>query len=390
MPVALNYDRFLARLDQMFPDERIDPILLFETSRGCWWGERAHCTFCGLNGQTMAYRTMPAEHARTLIKSLFRHSSRVSKLQCVDNIMPKNYPQEVFTDLETPDNVSIFYEVKADLTEDEVKILARARVREVQPGIEALATSTLKLMRKGTTVFTNLRFLKLCATHDIVPDWSLLIGFPDEGEEVYRKYVDDIPNLVHLPPPGGAYPVRPDRYSPYHVRAAEYGMELRPTDFYELVYPFPPESLNKLAYFFRDNNFAADYFLTMVQWYEPVKTVVDSWRARWEPARFAQPPMLYRKLVGGRTVVCDTRSDELLEYPLDAASTAVLASLGRPRRLDDVEAELRDIPNLNLDAVLESLDDRGLLFIERNQVMSLVLDAAPPARSDTLAWSWAS
>ena len=39
------------------------PTILFETSRGCWWGERMHCTFCGLNGATMAYRSKSAPRA---------------------------------------------------------------------------------------------------------------------------------------------------------------------------------------------------------------------------------------------------------------------------------------------------------------------------------------
>src|SRR5262249_38071932 len=25
----------------------------FESARGCWWGAKHHCTFCGLNGTTM-------------------------------------------------------------------------------------------------------------------------------------------------------------------------------------------------------------------------------------------------------------------------------------------------------------------------------------------------
>ena len=35
----------------------------FETSRGCWWGERMHCTFCGLNGATMSYRSKSPRRA---------------------------------------------------------------------------------------------------------------------------------------------------------------------------------------------------------------------------------------------------------------------------------------------------------------------------------------
>jgi len=28
------------------PTAACEPSLTFETSRGCWWGERSHCTFC--------------------------------------------------------------------------------------------------------------------------------------------------------------------------------------------------------------------------------------------------------------------------------------------------------------------------------------------------------
>ena len=29
----------------------------FESARGCWWGAKHHCTFCGLNGTTMQFRS---------------------------------------------------------------------------------------------------------------------------------------------------------------------------------------------------------------------------------------------------------------------------------------------------------------------------------------------
>ena len=107
----------------------------------------------------------------------------------------------------------------------------------IQPGIESLATSTLKLMKKGTTAFRNVCLLKFCAIYDIEPSWNLLIGFPGEGEDVYRKYLDDLPLLVHLPPPTDVYPVRFDRYSPYFMKSNEYGLDLRPLDYYSLIYP---------------------------------------------------------------------------------------------------------------------------------------------------------
>jgi magnesium-protoporphyrin IX monomethyl ester (oxidative) cyclase len=35
--------------------------MFVETSRGCWWGQKQHCTFCGLNGAGMTYRSKSPE-----------------------------------------------------------------------------------------------------------------------------------------------------------------------------------------------------------------------------------------------------------------------------------------------------------------------------------------
>ena len=37
----------------------------FESARGCWWGAKHHCTFCGLNGSTMRFRASPASGCAT-------------------------------------------------------------------------------------------------------------------------------------------------------------------------------------------------------------------------------------------------------------------------------------------------------------------------------------
>ena len=44
--------------------------LLFEASRGCWWGAKQHCVFCGLNGATMAFRSKSAGRALDELRTL--------------------------------------------------------------------------------------------------------------------------------------------------------------------------------------------------------------------------------------------------------------------------------------------------------------------------------
>ena len=46
-----------------------------ETSRGCWWGQKHHCTFCGLNGMGMTYRSKTPESRKWQVYRVFRRGS---------------------------------------------------------------------------------------------------------------------------------------------------------------------------------------------------------------------------------------------------------------------------------------------------------------------------
>ena len=52
-----DYDDYYQLLSELgHTAQGLDRILLYEGSRGCWWGEKHHCTFCGLNAQSMKFR----------------------------------------------------------------------------------------------------------------------------------------------------------------------------------------------------------------------------------------------------------------------------------------------------------------------------------------------
>jgi hypothetical protein len=378
--VKLDYELFLDTLERNFPNKQVEPILLFETSRGCWWGEKAHCTFCGLNGGSMNYRAMSPGPALKLFNSLFQYSDRCSVYNCVDNILAKNYLTDVFPYLNPPSNIHMFYEVKADLSETDMEVLSKARVKSVQPGVESLATSTLKLMKKGTSSFQNVSLLKNCLIYDIWPEWNLLVGFPGEGDEVYEKYLQDLPLLRHLPPPSGVLPVRYDRYSPYYVKAKEYQLELQPVDFYELIYPFSSESLANLAYYFTDTNLRAKYFLTLMKWLGKVRETFAVWKELW-PEGQSKHPELYFKNDGETTLIHDSRSGEVVEYPISEVSRQMLELLSKRQRIGNLTEELGHLPNFDAPREIAILQAKGLLFHERESYLSLVLPHELPSFS---------
>jgi ribosomal peptide maturation radical SAM protein 1 len=228
-----------------------EPVLPVETSRGCWWGAKQHCTFCGLNGQAMTFRAKSPARATQEISDLSRRHG-LSKIHMVDNILDMRYFKEVLPQLRDQHlNLHIFTDVKANLTRDQVCALRDAGVNALQPGLESLSSSVLQLMRKGCTALQNVQLLKWCKEYGVACCWNLLYGFPGEDPASYESMISLIESLQHLQPPDVCAVIRLDRFSPYFKTPKELGIfNLRPYRWYSEVYDLPEEDLTNLAYYF--------------------------------------------------------------------------------------------------------------------------------------------
>ncbi len=372
--VRVDYNPFLDQLERNLPQAQSPATLYFETSRGCWWGERSHCTFCGLNGMTMKYRSMAAQAARDQLEDLFTYFPRVRTLFCVDNIMPKNYIEEVFKDLPTPEGVSIFYEVKADLKDEDLRTLAAAGVTCLQPGIESLFTPTLKLMKKGTTALGNVRFMMSATRHKVELLWNILVGFPSENTDSYEHYLEMFPLLVHIAPPLGIFPIRFDRFSPYFTKSDAYGLNLAPNEFYDFIYPFPKDSIANLAYYFSDLRSQVVPYSALARSLPKLEAAVRHWQARWRGGdgalaaelRFASPE---------RLEVIDTRSGARVLHRLSQEERELLAFLETPDHAERVDRSGWSAGVTPLD-VLRSLRGKRLILEENGRALCLVSPTA--------------
>jgi len=225
--------------------------VVLETARGCWWGEKAKCTFCGLNGESIAFRAKSPERAVEEIAHLVR-SYRPRYVRTVDNMMAPSYYDAFLPRLAAANlGVDLFYEVRPTLSKEQIGALAGARVTSVQAGIESLSTHMLKLMRKGTTALRNIEFLKQCRQAGVYVDWNLLFGFPGAQVEDYASTLDLASLITHLDAPSSVGEIRLDRFSPNFEQAEERGFtHVRPWSLFTYVYPFGRETLMDLVYYF--------------------------------------------------------------------------------------------------------------------------------------------
>ena len=358
------YDEYFERLRSSGLAHAILPQVPFESSRGCWWGEKHHCTFCGLNGLDMAHRAKSPERVPAELDALATRHEALD-FTAVDNIMDMRFFESVLPRLAaSARDRSFFYETKANLTLEHVQLLHAAGVRTIQPGIESLSTPTLQRMHKGVSSLQNVRLLKWCARLGLHVIWNLLYGFPGEEPDEYARMAELVPSLAHLTPPE-LVRLMIYRFSPYHEQPALHGLELTgPLPYLSYLYDVDEATRADLAQAF-DSRYADGR--DPESYVGALRERIAEWRRDAERNRGA---LTYRR-GPGFLVVTDTRTTTTkapIRYTLGAreaevylacdagATPRALGAVGSPdARLSPAELEqlLRDLVAARLVAELD-------------------------------------
>jgi magnesium-protoporphyrin IX monomethyl ester (oxidative) cyclase len=173
--------------------------------------------------------------------------------------------------------------------------------------------------------------------------------------------------------------IRFDRYSPYFTQRDDYGLDLHPMDHYELIYPFGPESLTEMAYFFTDRNLAP-YTLNAIKWYDRLNQLIRDWQASWA---LGKPQRELRldgsELTGWR--ILDSRSGTPVSHDIDQPMSLLISKLTSPARVGQLMAEWEG-GTADAQRRLGWLREQAMLFEEDDKILSLVMSDAIDEPSD--------
>ncbi|MFF9896642.1 RiPP maturation radical SAM C-methyltransferase [Streptomyces longispororuber] len=249
--LAPDYSGYFERLAASVARNWVEPKLVVEGARGCWWGEKHHCTFCGLNGSFMEFRSKSPDTFYDEIMELARRH-RVLDMYVVDNILDMRYLSTVLPRIiDSGYDLRLHIEIKANMKRGQLRTLADAGLIYVQPGIESLNSRVLDLMDKGVSGCQNVRMLRDGAETGLSVAWNYLHGFPGESAEDYDPVIAQLPALEHLDPPVDlSARIAIERFSPYFERPELGFTKLRPEAHYRFTYDLPEEELYDMAYVF--------------------------------------------------------------------------------------------------------------------------------------------
>ena len=170
-----NYAPYFREIQQIFPSLPFIPVLPVEFSRGCWWNK---CTFCNLNLQWQDYRFKRSD--RMVEETLHLAKSHESlHFTFTDNVLPTKEADRFFKVLsEITMDFDFFAEIRGITQPKRLQLYSLGGLKTVQVGIEALSSSLLKKMDKGTTVMDNIGVMKMCGENSIQMEGNLITDFP--------------------------------------------------------------------------------------------------------------------------------------------------------------------------------------------------------------------
>jgi len=340
VPMPDHSDYFAQLAESPIRTEIGLPRLPLETSRGCWWGEKRQCVFCGNHPMTIPFRSKSADRVVLEIKEQ-TGQHEFGEIRCVDDALDREHIETVFPKLkEIGQKLPIFYQTRPNLERHELLTLRAGGVQRIQPGIESFSDEVLHLMRKGRTGLQNIQLTRWCAEVGMGVTWNILYGFSGEPPREYERMAALTPLLTHLPPPSGCTWIALKRFSPYWLSPKDSGLRgVRPWPSYSRVFPLQQEEITGLAYFF-DFDYADDR--EPFEYSRDLRREVGQWITLWQvPPR--DLPRLDLRRVGKVVLITDTRPCAVRPaHRLKGLAADICCLCDTARSIDDLAGELGD------------------------------------------------
>jgi ribosomal peptide maturation radical SAM protein 1 len=207
------------------------PHLYFESSRGCWWGNKHQCSFCGRSGGAgLKFRYKSPD--RLLAEMLHQeHRYGIRRFVATDNLLPFAYftsllPQLASINEARPERERLrcFYFIKSNITKERLLLLRRAGVTDIAPGIETFSNHILTILNKGACAVQQLQCLKWCTELHMGLEYGVMHSVPGETAADYERMSALLPYIRHLRPPFHINSLWLTRHSPMHDEPERFGI----------------------------------------------------------------------------------------------------------------------------------------------------------------------
>jgi ribosomal peptide maturation radical SAM protein 1 len=366
-----DYSPYFQQMEKTFPGQPFIPILPLEFSRGCWWNR---CTFCNLNLQWQGYRWKESgKVAREVAEQSRLHGCL--DFTFTDNALPPKEADLFFQSMAATEiDYDFFAEIRVISDGDKLAAYRRGGLSSIQVGIEALSTTLLARMEKGTTVMDNIAAMKQSRACHMQLDGNLITEFPGSTEEEVAETLYNLDFVLPFTPLSSASFFLGEG-SPICNDPHKFGISAL------LQHPknrrlFPKEILVDMEMLIKDHR--GDRTLQRRLW-RPVTRKIARWQA-FHSGRDIRgiPPLSYRD--GGSFLVIrqEQISGPCLHHRLRGTSRAIYLFCQKIRNQKELARQFPKIQSKALKDFLADLTAKRILFQEGERILALAIPASVP------------
>lgn len=324
LPIA-DYQAYAQQVKAIMGEEYYEhkvKAVWYETNRGCWWAEKAKCTFCGIT--EIGFRQKNIER---IAQDLEKIKAQVPDkfLFFTDLIMSNDFPDKLLEYSPNTGNYPVMgMQLKVGRTIDDVVKLHQINAKYILPGVEAFSTSLLKKMKKGTTGRQNIYFIRNAYCFGISTQYYLLWGLPGDTLQEYQSLLELIPYIKHLQPPQLFDGAQISRDAPYFTNPDEYNIKaLTYWKVYDMIFPEYANTQQVANYFVGEYK---AYSYENIELMEKIQNKVNDWKKNWRSTK------LNMMFFMGRYMISDSRKvvkPEVINHIVNEAEAAQIMTYGR-------------------------------------------------------------
>lgn len=353
----------------------LDTVIYLEGSRGCWWGQKKACTFCGLNGLTDVYREKSVDHFYEELRETMRRYPD-AYIQLSDNVLSRNMIRSLLPKMAEDDvPYRILGEVRTNLRSEEMRMLAKAGFYCVQPGIESLNDHLLELMGKGSSAIQNIALLKYSRSFGINPIWNMLYCMPGEERTDYEQTIELVPLIHHLHPPSLASRILFSRFSRYGTSPEEFGLELKPSAAVRLSYKGNEDLIRNLG---SDLELTGGAFCEVKRQNRDLYSELKEAVAEWRNVTFSKsrPQLVMSETILGLMIFDSRKVAPASRVFLLGLRARVYRAAWEPVTLKEICESLPDDPEEEIRKCLDELVSQKLMIYLSGRYLALAADVS--------------
>ncbi len=354
------YFRELSRLQFTFI-----PRLPIEFSRGCWWNK---CSFCNLNLQWCGYRKKTAEQVMMEVDELSQRYG-ILDFNFTDNALPLQEARRFFDRVaQGKRSFQFFGEIRTLPKQQDYDRFAQGGLTTIQVGIEALSSSLLEKMAKGTTVLDNVVAMRSAAEAGIQLEGNLILEFPGSTEQEVDETMEMLESIMVYPPLEAASFFL-GQGSPVSFNSKEFGISALTSHPHNRRL-YPRRVLEKLDMLIK--GYRGDRLKQRKQW-KPVRKKLVVWQEFYRKSRPILP-LTYRD--GGSFLLIrqETHQGEVLHHRLKGTSRAIYLSCLQPVTCQQLLTSFPKVTEAQLLSFLTDLCREKIMLQHEDRFLALAIN----------------